>query len=180
MHQSITVEQAKALTEPTKDFLCKPEDNIYDIEFILFKIRNPDDNQILFEIKKPESEIGKKVPNPTRYVQYHFGPQFFKLKRIGTTLDFKVGEKPVKQFKMLEKHYFKGTLIRQYQFDVPFCMPNGRNSMEAIYDLPEFPPEVEEEMIKCPYETVSDSFYFVEGDLVMHNKAAYSYAPFQQ
>jgi len=34
-------------------------------------------------------------------------------------------------------------------------------------------------MIESPFETVSDSFYFVEGKLVMHNKAAYSYAPFQ-
>ena len=33
-------------------------------------------------------------------------------------------------------------------------------------------------MIQSPFETVSDSFYFVEGKLVMHNKAAYSYALF--
>ena len=34
-------------------------------------------------------------------------------------------------------------------------------------------------MIKSPFETVSDSFYFVQGKMVMHNKAAYSYAPFE-
>lgn len=33
-------------------------------------------------------------------------------------------------------------------------------------------------MIKCPFETVSDSFYFVEDKLVLHNKAAYSFTPF--
>lgn len=53
MNNSITIDDVRALTKPTKDFLCKPEDNIYDIEFILFKIRNPDDNMVLFEIKKP-------------------------------------------------------------------------------------------------------------------------------
>lgn len=58
-------------------------------------------------------------------------------------------------------------------------MPSSQNSMEAVYELPKFPPEVEEDMIKSPFQTVSDSFYFVEGKLVMHNKAAYSYAPFQ-
>ena len=47
-----------------------------------------------------------------------------------------------------------------------------------MYDLPNFGPELEEEMIKSPFETVSDSFYFVEDKMVMHNKAAYSYAPF--
>ena len=32
-------------------------------------------------------------------------------------------------------------------------------------------------MIANPYEATSDSFYFVEDKLVMHNKAAYCYDP---
>lgn len=32
-------------------------------------------------------------------------------------------------------------------------------------------------MIENPWETKSDSFYFVDGVLVMHNKAEYNYAP---
>lgn len=31
------------------------------------------------------------------------------------------------------------------------------------------------EMIKHPFETKSDSFYFVDDTLIMHNKADYSY-----
>ena len=31
------------------------------------------------------------------------------------------------------------------------------------------------EMIKCPFQTKSDSFYFVDGKLIMHNKADYAY-----
>jgi len=30
-------------------------------------------------------------------------------------------------------------------------------------------------MIDCPYETRSDSFYFVDDKLIMHNKADYAY-----
>lgn len=30
-------------------------------------------------------------------------------------------------------------------------------------------------MVECPYETRSDSFYFVDNRLVMHNKADYAY-----
>lgn len=30
-------------------------------------------------------------------------------------------------------------------------------------------------MIKNPFETKSDSFYFVEDRLIMHNKAEYAY-----
>lgn len=179
MSSTLSLEEIRNLEAPTEDFLCKPEDNTYGIEFVYFKIRNANNNQVLFEIRKPESEIGKKAAHPVRFVQYQFGPNFFKLSTIGTTLEFRVGPQPVKKFLMIEKHYFKGMLIKSYEFEVPFCMPNSQNSLEAVYELPQFGPELEEEMIKSPFETVSDSFYFVEGKLVMHNKAAYSYAPFQ-
>lgn len=33
-----------------------------------------------------------------------------------------------------------------------------------------------EDMINSPWETVSDSFYFVEGKLIIHTKAEFSYA----
>lgn len=64
-----------------------------------------------------------------RTIKYHFGPFFFDLKTIGTTLTFKVGSKPVKKFKMIERHYFKGELIKSYEFNAPFCMPNSVNDM---------------------------------------------------
>lgn len=32
-----------------------------------------------------------------------------------------------------------------------------------------------QEMIDHPFETKSDSFYFVDDKLIMHNKAEYSY-----
>lgn len=32
-----------------------------------------------------------------------------------------------------------------------------------------------EDMIAAPFETCSDSFYFVDNHLVMHNKADYAY-----
>ena len=41
-----------------------------------------------------------------------------------------------------------------------------------IYTLPELDPELEKEMIDAPYETKSDSFYFVGNKMVMHNKVS--------
>lgn len=32
-------------------------------------------------------------------------------------------------------------------------------------------------MIANPHETKSDSFYFVDDELIMHNKASYKYVP---
>jgi hypothetical protein len=35
-------------------------------------------------------------------------------------------------------------------------------------------------MIDHPFETKSDSFYFVQDKLIMHNKAEYDYSPFEE
>ena len=34
-------------------------------------------------------------------------------------------------------------------------------------------------MINNPWRTKSDSFYFVENELIMHNKAEYDYSPIE-
>eukprot|EP01009_Symbiontida_sp_KSa7_P008321 NODE_5775_length_301_cov_338.408730_g5163_i0.p1 GENE.NODE_5775_length_301_cov_338.408730_g5163_i0~~NODE_5775_length_301_cov_338.408730_g5163_i0.p1 ORF type:complete len:53 (-),score=7.70 NODE_5775_length_301_cov_338.408730_g5163_i0:114-272(-) len=47
--------------------------------------------------------------------------------------------------------------------------------MGAIYDVPELSEEEVQEMVERPFETKSDSFYFVNDQLIMHNKAEYAY-----
>ena len=54
-------------------------------------------------------------------------------------------------------------------------MPNSVNSVEHIYEFPELDEDMITLMIENPFETRSDSFYFVDGKLVMHNKADYAY-----
>jgi hypothetical protein len=85
-YQSITVEDVLGLTKPTTDFLCPLEANIYEIEFVYFKIRNYDNSQTLFEIRKAEIDYGKTTSSTPRFVQYQFGPNFFKLKNVSTSL----------------------------------------------------------------------------------------------
>ena len=52
---------------------------------------------------------------------------------------------------MIERHYFKGKLIKSYEFSVPFCMPNSTNEMQAIYELPDFDEETKKDMINSPW-----------------------------
>lgn len=54
-------------------------------------------------------------------------------------------------------------------------MPDSNNSCEHIYDFPKLEQDLVDKMINEPFSTRSDSFYFVDGELVMHNKADYSY-----
>ena len=185
----VTPEQVLALNKPSQTFLCPLSANIYSIQFLSFKVRDVESGYVLFEISRDENDPDPMQgldPNLTpeeeaefRTVRYHFGPDFFKLKTIGTTLTFSVGDKPVKNFRMIERHYYKDKILHSYDFTFPFCIPDSTNDWEAIYKIPGVTNDMMKEMIAHPYETVSDSFYFVDGELVMHNKAEYDYSPFE-
>ncbi|CAF5103825.1 unnamed protein product, partial [Rotaria magnacalcarata] len=90
-------------------------------------------------------------------------------------VEFTVGDREVKSFRMIERHYFRDQLVKSFDFDFGFCPPNTRNCIEHIYDMPEFDSKQIKEMIEHPNETKSDSFYFVDNQLIMHKKAAYSF-----
>lgn len=176
------------LQKPTEGFLVPLSANIYNIAFHSFKIRDMATNKTLFEVdgtKEPEDgENQSQLTHPTndldpeaaaRTIRYVFTRSFLKYKTIGTKLVFSVGEKPVPNFRMVERHYFREKLIKSFDFTFGFCIPNSTNSWEAIYDLPELTKEEEDDIVAHPFETKSDSFYFVDGVLVMHNKAEYAY-----
>jgi hypothetical protein len=78
---------------------------------------------------------------------------------------------------MVERHYFRGKVIRSYDFKFGFVIPDSLNSWEFIYDLPELEDEEKMEIINAPWEVKSDSFFFAEGKLIIHNRAEYNYAP---
>lgn len=87
----------------SEDYLCSTDDNIYNIDFTRFKIRDLESDTVLFEIAKPPSEqllppdgVEKGAdsegnaellvcPNSGRYVRYQFTPQFLELKTVGAT-----------------------------------------------------------------------------------------------
>ena len=93
-----SVLQLKHITE---DYLCPPQANTYGIDFTRFKIRDLDTKETLFEIAKPPAKDGNEDidsndidPNAGRFVGYQFTPQFLKLKNVGATVEFKIGNKP--------------------------------------------------------------------------------------
>jgi hypothetical protein len=180
---SVTPDSVLGFTKATDDFLCPLSANDVGIEFVYFKVRDLDSGIMLFEIRKePEDPPGEDEPideAASRTIRYHFGPEFLHLRTIGTTLEFTVGPKPARNFRMIERHYFRDRLLKNYDFTLNFCMPNSKNSWEIIYEVPELPIDLMHEMIANPWETRSDSFYFVEDRLIMHNKADYNYAPFE-
>ncbi|GFH31822.1 GMP_PDE_delta domain-containing protein [Haematococcus lacustris] len=140
--------------------------------------------------------------NLVRSVRYSFPSDFLKFKTVRTSwvckliwsvdfshvrvclcymrvcrLEFKVGDKPLDQFRMIELHYFKDKVVRVYDFTFGFCIPNSVNTWEAIYDVPQYSRSEMMEYISSPFAHKSDSFYFVNNQLIMHNKAEYEYVP---
>ncbi|KAJ1093404.1 hypothetical protein NDU88_006505 [Pleurodeles waltl] len=151
---SLRPEHVLGLGRVTENYLCKPEDNIYNIDFTRFKIRDLETGTVLFEI---------------------FTPAFLRLRTVGATVEFTVGDKPVNNFRMIERHYFRDHVLKSFDFDFGFCIPNSRNTCEHIYEFPQLAEDLVRLMIENPYETRSDSFYFVDNKLIMHNKADYAY-----
>ncbi|EAW98217.1 hCG27366, isoform CRA_c [Homo sapiens] len=181
---TIRPEHVLRLSRVTENYLCKPEDNIYSIDFTRFKIRDLETGTVLFEIAKPcvsdqeedEEEGGGDVDiSAGRFVRYQFTPAFLRLRTVGATVEFTVGDKPVSNFRMIERHYFREHLLKNFDFDFGFCIPSSRNTCEHIYEFPQLSEDVIRLMIENPYETRSDSFYFVDNKLIMHNKADYAY-----
>ncbi|MEQ2294701.1 hypothetical protein AMECASPLE_006605 [Ameca splendens] len=177
--EPVTPQQVLQLNSYTKDYLCLLEDNIYNVNFSRFKIRDLDSGAVILDIKKHSpTEIQDIIEYDTsRFIQYHFSPAFLSLREIGATLEFTVGSKALNRFRLIERHFFRNLLIKTFDFEIGFCIPHSRNTCEHIYCLPDLEPNIVEEMIASPFETRSDSFYFVNNKLIMHHKAEYSFSP---
>jgi len=132
-------------------------------------------------VEVPEQDVDNDISDnddpTTRVIKYHLGPEFLRLQTVGLTLNFGIGEKPIQHMEMVERHYFRGKVIRSYDFKFGFIIPNSSNTWEFIYDLPELSPAEMAEIIAAPWEVKSDSFFFAEGKLIIHNRAIYNYQP---
>lgn len=51
-------------------------------------------------------------------------------------ITFRVGDKPVRDFHMVERHYFKDKVIKTFDFSFGFCIPESSNTCEHIYEFP--------------------------------------------
>ncbi|KAI4872619.1 hypothetical protein NFI96_024581 [Prochilodus magdalenae] len=173
----VTPQHVLRLAGYTEHYLCSPEDNIYNISFSRFKIRDLEGGSVILDLKRlcPTEIEDVKEQEAARFIQYHFTPAFLSLREIGATLEFTVGSKAVNRFRLIERHYFRDMLLKTFDFEIGFCIPHSRNTCEHIYSLPDLDPHTIEEMIAHPFQTRSDSFYFANNKLIMHHKAEYSF-----
>ncbi len=81
---------------------------------------------------------------------------------------------------MVERHYFREKVIRSYEFPFGFLIPGSENSWEFIYDMPDLTEAEKKDIIASPWEVKSDTFFFAENKLIIHNRAEYNYAPLEE
>lgn len=177
----VTIQDVLGFTKPKDSFLCPLSANIYNIDFLSFQIRDYDTKRTIFEVNKENSPLPEGFDlslldeSVYRKIKYDFSVDVLRLPRISTLLQFSVGNNEVEDFRMIERHYFRDRLVKSFDFEFGFCIPNSTNTWEAVYDVPPLDDDLVEEMLASPHETRSDSFYFVKGELVMHNMATYRY-----
>jgi len=175
---SVTPDQVLQYTQPTKGFLCPLTANTYGIDFLSFKIKSADSNAVVFEVSKDPNAPAPQYPenfdyNQLRSINYTFPIEFLRFRTVATTLRFRVGDNEVNNFRMIERHYSNNKLMKSYDFNFNFCIPNSSNEWEAVYEMPQLTEAQVQEIVK--HGSQSDSFYFVGTKLIMHNKAHYSY-----
>jgi hypothetical protein len=105
-------EDILAYTSAADDFLVELSDNVFEFKFGNFKVRDMDSGSTLFEVEREYALDNDE----TRFIHYSFPPDILDLRTIGTTLFFSVGERPVQNLRMIERHYFRDRLLNSYDF----------------------------------------------------------------
>jgi hypothetical protein len=169
-------------TLPNAGFLCPVTANNYGVEFLNFVISDYETKKTIFEVGKDTAapvdvavDFSSLGPDMYRKIKYSFSEDVLRLPAIQTSLIFAVGPNEMAGFRMIERHYFRDQLVKSFDFDFAFCMPSSTNTWEVVYDMPPLSESLITDMIANPYDTKSDSFYFVGDTLIMHNKASYNY-----
>ena len=136
-----------------------------------------EEQQALADKYARKEEENGNVSLQTRTIRYKFSSQFLNLRMLSLKLEFYVlGEEPRKDLLFIERYYFKDRLLSNFEFQFPFCIGKSKNEVEFVYELPKFSEDERQEIIKAPFEAQSDSFFFANGSLIIHNKAAYDYS----
>ena len=149
---TFTIEDAKALTAPTEKLLCTLADNTY-IRFGEYKVVDYDSrttllhtegeqNRMLDNFARAQEEAGNLTVD-MRTLKHNFPRSFFQLRNLELNLEFSNvnGDAPLSDLVLIEKHFFRGRVLSEFEFNFPFCVPKSTNQWQYIYELPQLSEE---------------------------------------
>ena len=81
MAEEFTADKARNMANPSDKFLCSLSDNVFDIKFKKYKIRDMQSGLVLVELEDDseptEEQIKALEEDPSlRTIKYQFGPDF--------------------------------------------------------------------------------------------------------
>lgn len=184
MQRKNSFEEIIQMKSPSTDFLCDFRDNKYAFQVLKFKTWDKYTNKTYFSISKPKCENSQFIIedsqlspalmqnlNNQRSLNYRFQMEFFLSKGIKTHCEFKNGDIEAKNIVLVENYFLNGKRIFQKISNFGNCGVNEFGNWENDYVLPDF--EGKEEIIKSGIPILSDSFIFIDGKCVIHNKCCY-------
>lgn len=174
MDKNIEINTVMAMTEPSKNFFVELKDNVYGIRFKGFKLRDFQTNEIFHHFVADDIfELDYFADNELIYIFPH---KILKAKNLASNLTLVVGDNLVKNLTLIERHYIDDNIAANYKFEFPLFMPNSENNVEFMYPVPPLSQESQEKLNRGEeINAKSDTFIFVEGKLVIHRRANYTY-----
>ena len=64
-----------------------------------------------------------------RVLKHSFPRTFFMLQNLELNLQFTNvnGDQPLSDLTLIEKHFFRGQILSEFEFNFPFCVPKSTN-----------------------------------------------------
>ena len=153
--QEFSIQDAQALTKPTDRILCTLKDNQY-IRFGEYSVQCYDSRTPLLQVDaqtnkqmddfaRQQEEEGTLTMD-MRVLKHEFPRAFFQLRNLELNLEFTNvnGDQPLQNLVLIEKHFFNGEVLSQFEFNFPFCMPKSTNNWQYVYELPQLSPELQQ------------------------------------
>ena len=183
----VSLEQLRAEKHPASKFLCKLHENTPAIQFLGFSLIDRDKGKVYFSHQNKEvpnfapiddsnldAEFTKKV-EALRHSNFRFPKDVLTAKNMRSVLKLKNGPKPIQNLVMLEKHFFRGEFVTQFEFHLDALAPHELKEWVTDYQAYQPSPERLKEILAAPGHSTSDTFLLANGTLIAHHKASYVY-----
>ena len=157
-----SAEEVLTYTCPTDGYMCPLTANTWGIEFNMYRVRDHETNQLLFEVAKDPDQppidlamIPPEMEDQVRCISYDFGSEFLAMPTVATELQFSVGPQPIHSFRMIERFYFRDFLIRSFDFTFGFVIPNSTNTWQQTIEAADESKMIPASLLKCAHLALS-------------------------
>eukprot|EP00892_Ulva_mutabilis_P002050 jgi/Ulvmu1/11846/UM081_0004.1 len=140
---TVTPAEIRKIDVPTQEYMC----TLYDgrnLNFLEFDILDDQSGAEFYRVEREadsvdgSEDVAPEIEELIRHVHYTLPSAMLRCERIKTRLKFALRAPQVEDLLLIERHYFKGKLVRNYENSF---RPDGSASTqiwEVTYDMPQY------------------------------------------